>query len=68
MIKTPQVNNSSIFDNCIWTIEQVAAFLECSVGTIYNKVSKGKIPFKKRGKLYFIPKEILDWLNEGVQS
>jgi excisionase family DNA binding protein len=57
-----------LFDMKIWTIDEAALALNCSKGTIYNKVSKDEIPFHKKGKrgrLYFIPSEILDWIKDG---
>ena len=55
-----------LFNKRIWTIEDVALILGLSRGTIYNKTSRREIPFRKRGKrLYFIPDEILNWIEEG---
>ena len=56
-----------LFDMQIWTVTEVALALDCSIGTIYNKVSQDEIPFHqkgKRGRLYFIPSEILEWIKE----
>ena len=58
----------SLFEIQIWTIDDLAIVLNCSKGSIYNKVSKNEIPFHKkgvRGRLYFIPSEILEWIKEG---
>jgi len=50
----------------LWTVNQVAEYLQCSVGHIYNLVSKRDIPFKRRRKMVrFVPEEVYDWLNEG---
>lgn len=49
----------------IMTVEEVAAYLKLSTGTIYNKVSKDEIPFLKvgnPGSLRFRRSEIDDWL------
>ena len=55
-----------LFNKRIWTITETAQFLDLAVGTIYQLVSKGKIPFRKKNKrLYFIPQEILNWIHEG---
>jgi|GEM_PF-2059010 excisionase family DNA binding protein len=57
-----------LFEIQIWTIDDLALALNCSKGSIYNKVSKDEIPFHKkgeRGRLYFIPSEILEWIKEG---
>ncbi len=59
-------SNSSIFDKRIWIVEDVAKVLGLAIGTIYNLTSRREIPFKKRGKrLYFVPDEILNWIEEG---
>lgn len=56
-----------IFDKLIWGIEDVSRFTSYSKGTIYNLVSWGEIPYRKsRGKLLFIPSEILQWIKGEV--
>jgi excisionase family DNA binding protein len=53
----------SLFDKLIWTIDEVCKFTAYKKGTVYNLVSNGNIPYRKRGKrLFFIPSEILNWL------
>ena len=60
------LDNKKFFKNQIWRIEDVASYLKCSKGHIYNLVSKGKIPHRKKGRmLFFLPIEILDWIDEG---
>ena len=60
------LNSSSLFNNQIWRIEDVAGCLRCSTGHVYNLVSKRRIPFRKKGGLLlFIPSEIFNWINEG---
>lgn len=55
-----------LFENRIWRIEDVADYTSYSVGTLYNLTSKNLIPHrKKRGKLYFLPFEIQNWIEEG---
>ena len=55
-----------LFNKKIWRVSDVAKFLGCSIGHIYNLVSDDKIPRVKKGKfLYFIPEAIHDWLLEG---
>ncbi|HEX7676319.1 MAG TPA: helix-turn-helix domain-containing protein [Bdellovibrio sp.] len=59
-------NGPSIFDKKIWFIEDVAEFTRYAIGTLYNLTSKNLIPHrKKRGKLYFVPLEIQNWIDEG---
>lgn len=58
-IRTTEV----FFDKLIWGIDEVARFTRYSKGTIYNLVSEGDIPYrKKRGRLWFIPSEVISWL------
>lgn len=53
----------SLFDNLIWGIDEVCKFTAYKKGTIYNLVSSGDIPYRKRGKrLFFIPIEIFKWI------
>ena len=57
---------SGVLDKRIWRIDDVAHFLGCSKGHVYNLSSDEKIPKIKKGKfLYFIPSEILEWLLKG---
>jgi predicted DNA-binding transcriptional regulator AlpA len=47
-------------------LEAAAEFLQRSPNTIYGLVSKGSIPYMKRGKcLYFSEKELTTWLKSG---
>jgi len=47
-------------------VKDVAIFLGCSKGHIYNLTSDEKIPKVKKGKfVYFIPDEIQNWVLEG---
>ena len=53
-----------LFNNCIWGIDEVCSFTSYARGTIYNLVSRGEIPYRKRGsgrRLVFIPSEITEW-------
>lgn len=51
------------FEKLIWTIDEVCRYTTYKKGTIYNLVSSGSIPYRKRGrKLFFIPSEILEWI------
>ncbi len=65
-LKQDLFRSNRLFDSKIWTITETAQFLDLAVGTIYHLVSKRKIPFRKKNKrLYFIPQEILNWIQEG---
>lgn len=60
------VDHKLLFNKKIWSIEDVTLLTRLSRGTVYNKTSKGKIPYRKRGnRLYFIPQDILNWIEEG---
>ena len=65
--ESESINESDmLFDKKIWRINDVARFLGCTEGHVYNLVSDEKIPKVKKGKfLYFIPEVILNWLLEG---
>jgi predicted DNA-binding transcriptional regulator AlpA len=59
-------NSLSLFENQIWQVRDVAKLTGYSVGTLYNLTSRNLIPHrKKRGKLFFIPLEIQNWIDEG---
>jgi len=50
-------------------IEAAAEFLNLSKPTIYSKVSRGELPYSKRGKrLYFFKSELLAYLKQGHQK
>ena len=54
-----------LFDNLIWGIDEVSTFSKYAKGTIYNLVSRGEIPYRRRGRkrrLVFVPSEIIAWL------
>lgn len=56
-------SRSQLFNNLIWDIDEVSRFTKYSKGTIYNLVSCGDIPYRKRrGRLWFVPSEVLNWL------
>lgn len=58
--------NNEFFNKQLWTINETSTYLNLSVGTLYNLVWKREIPFhKKRKRLYFIPREIQNWILEG---
>lgn len=63
---TESVGNTSgrLFEKLIWTIDDVCSATTYKKGTIYNLVSSGSIPYRKRrGKLFFMPSEILSWVS-----
>ena len=59
-------SEEKLFEKRIWRVNDVARFLGCSRGHIYNLCSDEKIPKIKKGKfVYFIPDHILNWVTEG---
>ena len=58
-----------IFNKLIWVIDDVCRATTYKKGTIYNLVSSGSIPYRKRrGKLFFIPSEILAWVKGATHE
>lgn len=65
-MKLNSSTSDSLFEKRIWSIEDASNYSGYAVGTLYNLTSKDLIPHrKKRGKLYFIPHEIQNWIEEG---
>lgn len=65
-IENGQQNAQELFHKKIWRVGDVARFLGCTVGHVYNLASDEKIPRrKKNGFLFFVPEEILNWVLEG---
>ncbi|MFT6071028.1 MAG: putative DNA-binding transcriptional regulator AlpA [Bacteriovoracaceae bacterium] len=59
-------SDNLLFNNRIWNIDDVARFTGFAKGTIYNMTSRREIPHRKRGKkLFFIPDEIMNWIEES---
>lgn len=60
------VENSSKNSEKPLSISEVAEFLNLSNSTIYGKVSRGELPYMKRGKrLYFSQAELENYLKDG---
>lgn len=47
------------------TIEELSKFISMTKGSIYGLVHKNAIPYHKKGKLYFLKSEIMDWIKSG---
>lgn len=47
------------------TIEEVGKLIHYKKTSIYGLVQKNKIPYHKKGKLFFLKSEIMEWLKEG---
>lgn len=55
-----------LFDKLVWTIEDVAAELHCSVRHVYKLISEDRIPYAKVGRLVrFSPARVCEWLRKG---
>jgi excisionase family DNA binding protein len=61
-------NNSSINDDQLLTIEELSKLISKTKGSIYGLVHKNMIPYHKKGKLYFLKSEILDWIKSGKRE
>ena len=60
------ISARSIYDKRIWVIEDVVEFTGFAKSTIYKMTSRREIPHRKRGKkLFFIPSEIWNWIEEA---
>ena len=65
-IENEQKNAQELFHKRIWRVGDVAKFLDCSIGHVYNLASDERLPKrKKNGFLFFVPEEILNWILEG---
>jgi len=52
--------------NKLLTVQDAAKLLHITVPTVYSKVSKGEIPFMKRGKrLYFSQVDLMRYVKGG---
>ena len=68
--RVEQKNAQGFFDNLIWGVDEVCSFTSYAKGTIYNLVSRGEIPHRRRGRkrrLVFVPSEIVAWF-KGEQT
>ena len=55
--------HNTLFDKRIWTIKDVSLFTGFTVKSLYNMKD---LPRRKRGnRLFFIPEEIMDWIDTG---
>jgi hypothetical protein len=49
-----------------YNVKELSEHLTKSPGAVYNLVLRRKIPFRKvAGRLYFIPKEIEQWIDQA---
>lgn len=60
------LSHAELFKKSIWRVADVMAFTGLGYSTLMRYTSKKKIPHRKRAnKLYFIPQEIMNWIDEG---
>lgn len=60
------LDSGKFFEKLIWNIGDASRYTGYAVGTLYNLVYQNLIPYrKKRGRLFFIPHEIQNWIEEG---
>ncbi len=58
--------NTNVIKPNILCVQGAAEYLGLSTSTIYTKVSKREIPFRKRGKkLYFLEEELENFIRDG---
>tara|TARA_R110002049_G_C9170440_1_gene561895 strand:- start:3947 stop:4276 length:330 start_codon:yes stop_codon:yes gene_type:complete len=61
-------NNLSVSEDPILTIDELAEFISMTKGSIYGLVHKNAIPYHKKGKLYFLKSEIIEWIKGGKRE
>lgn len=55
--------HNKLFEKKIWTIKDVSQFTGFAISSLYNMKD---LPRRKRGnRLFFIPEEILHWIDTG---
>ena len=50
------------------TIEELGKLIGYKKTSIYGLVQKNKIPYHKKGKLFFLKSEIMEWLKSGKKD
>lgn len=70
---TNQLNVSLIRDkplqeDVFLNIDELSKLISMTKGSIYGLVHKNAIPYHKKGKLYFLKSEILDWIKSGKRE
>ncbi len=64
-----EFDSNGLFNIRIWGIDEVCSFTNYAKGTVYNLVSRGEIPYRKRSggrRLVFIPSEIIEWFKGNL--
>ena len=50
------------------TIDELCELIGYKKTSIYGLVQKNKIPYHKKGKLFFLKSEIMEWLKSGKKA
>jgi excisionase family DNA binding protein len=50
------------------TIEELELLIGYKKSSIYGLVQKNRIPYTKKGKLFFLKSEIMEWLRSGKKT
>lgn len=50
------------------TIEELCDLIGYKKTSIYGLVQKNKIPYHKKGKLFFLKSEIIEWMKSGKKA
>ena len=67
LLKYAREEESSQEDQYL-TIEELAELIGYKKTSIYGLVQKKKIPYHKKGKLFFLKSEIMEWLKSGKKA
>ncbi|MGE3607988.1 MAG: helix-turn-helix domain-containing protein [Bacteriovoracaceae bacterium] len=58
--------HAELFSKKIWRVKDVQAFTGLGYSTLMRYTSQKRIPHCKRAnRLYFIPQDIMNWIEEG---
>ena len=68
LVKKLNESNKNDGNDEFLTVDEVAKFIGYQKSSIYGLVKKNKIPYHKKGKLFFLKSEIIDWLKEGKKT
>ncbi|MFC4633358.1 helix-turn-helix domain-containing protein [Dokdonia ponticola] len=55
-------------EDVLLTIDELVKLINMTKGSIYGLVHKNAIPYHKKGKLYFLKSEILEWIKSGKRE
>ena len=55
-------------DDQFLTIEEAGKLIGYKRTSIYGLVQKNKIPYHKKGKLFFLKSELMEWLKSGKKA